>query len=202
MGGSKMVVKFAQKSMQAGDYRWSSDLLNQLVFAEPRNMSARALLADSYEQQGYQAESGIWRNQFLTAANELRNGHSKTTLTQNQDMLSAVPTQLLLDSVATRFDPARARRPGARFNLVMADRNETLSVELTGTVMIARAAPFSTPDATLTAPRRVMLDMVLSKIPLVDLEQRGLAIAGDRAAVADWLNALDAPAGDFNIAEP
>ncbi len=58
--------------MAAGDYRWSSDLLSQLVFADPANQQARGLLADSYEQQGYQAESAIWRNQFLSAAQDLR----------------------------------------------------------------------------------------------------------------------------------
>jgi alkyl sulfatase BDS1-like metallo-beta-lactamase superfamily hydrolase len=68
--------------------------------------------------------------------------------------------------------------------------------------MHAKSAHVALLFSSLTAPRRVMLDMVLSKIPLADLEQRGLAIAGDRAAVADWLNALDAPAVDFNIAEP
>ena len=64
IGGAKKVVAEAKRAMKAGDYRWSSDLLNQLVFADPGNKAARAMLADSYEQQGYQAESAIWRNQF------------------------------------------------------------------------------------------------------------------------------------------
>ena len=41
-----------------------------LVFAEPDNAMARARLAESYEQQGYQSESAIWRNQFLAAARQ------------------------------------------------------------------------------------------------------------------------------------
>ena len=36
----------------------------------PKNAEGRALLADSYEQQGYQAESAIWRNMFLSAARD------------------------------------------------------------------------------------------------------------------------------------
>ena len=75
MGGKNKVVAQAVKAMAKGDYRWCSDLLNQLVFAEPDNKAARLLLADSYEQQGYQAESGIWRNQFLSAARDLRQGY-------------------------------------------------------------------------------------------------------------------------------
>lgn len=44
MGGVKKVLGLAKD-----DYRWSSDSLNQLIFAEPQNKQARALLADSYE---------------------------------------------------------------------------------------------------------------------------------------------------------
>lgn len=37
-------------------------------------MDARYLCADALEQLGYQAESGAWRNAYLAAAYELRNG--------------------------------------------------------------------------------------------------------------------------------
>ncbi|MEQ1641284.1 MAG: alkyl sulfatase dimerization domain-containing protein, partial [Novosphingobium sp.] len=72
IGGPKKVIAQARKAMAAGDYRWSSELLSQLVFADPTNKEARAMLADSFEQQGYQAESAIWRNQFLSAARDMR----------------------------------------------------------------------------------------------------------------------------------
>jgi len=42
------------------------------VYAEPRNTQAKDLLADVYEQVGYQKESAGVRNSFLTAAYELR----------------------------------------------------------------------------------------------------------------------------------
>ena len=43
--------------------------------ADPDNIEARALQADALEQLGYQAESAVWRNFYLSAASELRNGH-------------------------------------------------------------------------------------------------------------------------------
>ena len=39
-----------------------------IVFADPANEAARLLCADALEQLGYQAESGPWRNAYLTAA--------------------------------------------------------------------------------------------------------------------------------------
>lgn len=44
------------------------------MFADPNNQNARNLEADALEQLGYQAESGPWRNFYLTGAQELRNG--------------------------------------------------------------------------------------------------------------------------------
>jgi alkyl sulfatase BDS1-like metallo-beta-lactamase superfamily hydrolase len=47
--------------------------LKHVVFADPDNVAAKALLADAYEQMGYQAESGPWRSVYLQGAHELRN---------------------------------------------------------------------------------------------------------------------------------
>ncbi|WP_296678788.1 alkyl sulfatase dimerization domain-containing protein [Novosphingobium sp.] len=203
MGGTRKVIALARKAMAAGDYRWSSDLLGQAVFADPANAAARNLLADSYEQQGYQAESAIWRNQFLSAARDLRIGaRASTTNTQSADLIAAVPTQLLLDSVATRFDPARFGPGQATVNLIMPERQESASVELTGTTMIARMQPQANPQATITAPRRVLLGLLFLKLPLSQLEMAGLKIEGNRDLAQKWLDALDPLTAGFNIVEP
>ena len=49
-------------------------MLKHVVFANPNNKAAKDLLADTYEQLGYQAESGPWRWVYLQGAYELRNG--------------------------------------------------------------------------------------------------------------------------------
>lgn len=202
MGGAAKVLKLAKQAMAQGDYRWSSDLLNQLVFADPANQAARALLADSFEQQGYQAESGIWRNQFLQAARELREPVKGAFATGSPDMIAGVPTLLLLDTVATRFDPARLGGRKLGFNLVMPDRKESAGVELTGTTMFNRMEPLASPAATITAPRRVLLGLLFLKLPLEQLEMAGLKVEGDRAAVQAWLDAIDPQGGGFNVVEP
>lgn len=51
LGGAEQVLALADKAMAEGDYRWSSDLLQNLVFAAPANAAAKAMLARSYEQQ-------------------------------------------------------------------------------------------------------------------------------------------------------
>ena len=203
MGGAKKVLTLARTAMTRGDYRWSSDLLNQLVFADPANLSARALLADSYEQQGYQAESAIWRNQFLSAAHDLRTGYKPAgSGAQNQDLIAAVPTQLLLDTVATRYDPAKIAAPLA-LNLVLSDRNETVGIEAGKSVLFARVGqPTVQPAATITGPRRLILGLLFLKLPLAQLQAAGLKVEGDPAAIAALQAALDPIPAGFTIAEP
>lgn len=72
MGGADSVLAKAQRFFDRGEYRWVGTVVNHVVFADPKNMKARYLLADAYEQMGYQAESGPWRNFYLTGARELR----------------------------------------------------------------------------------------------------------------------------------
>lgn len=73
-GGSDALLEKAQAAYDRGEYRWVAELTNHLVFAEPDNVEAKALQADTLEQLGYQAETAGWRNAYLSAAYELRNG--------------------------------------------------------------------------------------------------------------------------------
>jgi alkyl sulfatase BDS1-like metallo-beta-lactamase superfamily hydrolase len=203
MGGAAKVIAAAKRAMATGDYRWSSDLLNSLIFAEPGNAEGRALLADSYEQQGYQAESAIWRNQFLSAANELRNGVKAGASTQNPDTIAAIPTGLLMNSVATRLNPAVIGDKKLAINFVIVDRKESVKLTVANSVMIPEmGTTHATPDATVSGPRQLFLAMLFLKMPLAQLEAAGLKIEGDRAAVEALQAALDPLPGGFNIVEP
>ena len=203
MGGAKKVLAEAKKAMKAGDYRWSSDLLNQLVFAEPKNVEGRALLADSYEQQGYQSESAIWRNMFLTGAGELRAGMKAGINAQSIDMISAIPTGLLLDSVSTRLDPNIIGNAALALNFVISDRKETAKVTIGNSVMFSEMGKVhAAPNVTVTGPRQLFLALLFLKMPAAQLQAAGLKIDGDRAAIEKLQAALDPMPGAFNIVEP
>lgn len=203
MGGAPRVMAEAKKAMTAGDYRWSSDLLNQLVFADPKHAEGRALLADSYEQQGYQAESAIWRNMFLSAANDLREGVKASITSQSIDMISAIPTGLLLDSVATRLDPGAIGEKSLAINFVFSDRQEKAKVSVGNAVMFSEmGAGHVAPEATVTGPRQLFLALLFLKMRLAQLEGAGLKVEGKRAAIEALQAALDPMPGAFNIAEP
>jgi alkyl sulfatase BDS1-like metallo-beta-lactamase superfamily hydrolase len=203
LGGARRVMALAKKAMAVGDYRWSSDLLNQLVFADPQNNVAKSMLADSYEQQGFQAESAIWRNMFLSAASDLRGTPKTSSTSQNLDMIAAIPTGMLMNSLATRLNPDALGSKQLQLNFVMSDRKETVKISIGNAVLFAdMAARHDQPMATVTGPRQLFLGMLFLKMPVAQMEAAGLKIEGDRDALDAMLAAIDPQGGPFNIAEP
>ena len=203
LGGPERTLALARNAMADGDYRWASDLLQNLVFAAPDTPEAKALLAQSYRQQGYQAESAIWRNQFLAAAGDLTTGRAPMSAAQSADLIAAITTQELLDSAATRFAPERFERPRLIVALEMTDRKEQASLEANGRVLIGRvgAAP-SAPDVTVRGPRALMLALLFLKQPVAAMQQAGLTVEGDAAALQHLIDTLDPLPQGFDIVTP
>lgn len=203
MGGADRVLAMAKSAMDTGDYRWSSDILNQLIFAEPDNAAAKSMLADSYEQQGYQAEAATWRNMFLSAARDLRDGPKPSQSTQSLDMISAIPTDLLLDAIATRLDPALIGDRRMTLNFAFADRQEKALITIENAVMIPEMGEASgAPAASLSGPRQLFLALFFLKLPLAQLEGAGLKVEGDRKAIEALQAAIETPPNTFNIVTP
>ena len=102
VGGADKAIAAAQTAFDKGDYRWTAELLNHVVFAQPDNKSAVTLLARTYDQMGYMAEAATWRNSYLTAAAELRNGPPKKGIDRSYviDMLMQTPIECFLDAMA------------------------------------------------------------------------------------------------------
>ena len=107
MGGADAVLARARTDFDAGDFRWVAQVVNHVVFAEPDNDDARALQADALEQLGYQAESAVWRNFYLVAAHELRNGHLSVGNADLGGLAPAMTTEMLFDAIAVRLVPDR-----------------------------------------------------------------------------------------------
>ena len=76
----------------------------------PSATDVKLLQADVLEQLGYRAESGPWRDFYLTGAQELRHGapHLGGSMASSVDVLRAMTTEMLVDLMAVRLDGARA----------------------------------------------------------------------------------------------
>ena len=205
-GGAAKLIENAQAAYDGGEYRWAAEVLNHLVFADPENVEAKALLAKTYDQLGYQAESGPWRDSYLTGAFELRHGGPEVgvDLATAKDMLAHAPIPRFLDAMATRLNPEKAEGKETIVNLVFTDIDESYVLELKSSVLRHYTRePHPDADATLEVTKNLFLDMMTGQAGLKDtLFGDELSIKGSRLDLIGFFRLLDKPTGTFNIVTP
>ena len=205
MGGEAAVLATARKAFDAGDYRWVAELVNHAVFANPESQAARHLQADALEQLGYQAEAGSWRNAYLVAAKELRDGVIKpSTSTQGPDMVRGMSLELLFDFIALRLNHQKVDGLRLGINMVFTDLKETWALELSNSVLNnTKGRVLTKPDVTLTLTRPAFLGMLLAGKKLPDLIQAGaVKLEGDPKAFGAVFANVETFDPYFNIVTP
>lgn len=206
MGGAAKVLAVAQQAYDEGDYRWVATLLNHLVFAEPKNEQAKALLARNYDQLGYQAESGPWRDVYLSAAYELRHGNTASTqdLSVARDMLVHSPLSNFFNVMAARLNATKAEGMEMTINFVFTDLAETHVLKLKNSVLHHRRAE-ADPDAnaTLKISHALFLDIALGQASIKDLVfSDQLSIDGSKIDLGRFFALQDGIAAGFSIVTP
>ena len=206
MGGGASVMTQARAARASGDDRWAATLLNHLVFAEPDSDEARELLAETYDQLGFRAESGPWRDIYLTGAYELRNGNQGTTGEPRRavGLLRNTPVEQFLTSMAVRLNGPDADGKRMKFNLVFTDVGETHVVEIENAVMHhRRAEPAADADATVRLTHELLVQLGTEQAGLKDLVLSDtLEVEGSRLKLLSFLSLIDKPDGRFPIVTP
>jgi alkyl sulfatase BDS1-like metallo-beta-lactamase superfamily hydrolase len=165
MGGADAVLTRARESMKKGEYRWVAQVVNHVVFAQPRNRDARELQADALEQLGYQSESPIWRNFYLTGAKELRDGVDKNIPVQigSMDVISNMPLDMFFDMMAIRLNGPKAIDKQITVNWIFTDVNQTFAVTLENSVLNYKRGRLAADPATTVTLTRALLDKIMAK---------------------------------------
>ncbi len=206
MGGADAVLTKAADAFNKGEYRWVAEVVNHVVFADPANQAARNLQADALEQLGYQAESGPWRNFYLTGAKELREGVAKlpTPDTASPDTVRAMPLDLFFDYLGVRLNGPKAADAKALLNFDFGDTGGKYLVELQNGVLNHTASRHAdNADATVTLARGVLDRIILKETNLADAIGSGeVKIVGDRAKLDELVSYLDNFDFWFNIVTP
>ncbi len=204
MGGADAVVAKARRSYEEGDLRWTAEVLSHVVFADPDHATARALLADTFEQLGYGAENGTWRCAYLSGAHELRRGGFGTPMSPvSADVLAALTPVQMFDSMAVQVNGPRCWDERITVDLDLGEDGRFRLRLANGVLTHSSTVPATRPDVTLRMPRAALPALVmggsLSPEILADL---GVDVDGDLGAVGRLLAALDAPNRDFAIVTP
>jgi linear primary-alkylsulfatase len=206
MGGAEAALEKARGAFDLGDYRWVAEVVNHIVFADPGNGAARELQAAALEQLGYQSESGPWRNFYLTAAQELRDGVRElpTPQTASADSVRAMSTELFLDYLAVRLNGAQAGDRAITLGLTMPDVDEAWTLLIrNGALSHRRGTPADDVDAAVTIARSDLDAVILGTAPIAEQIAAGRArVDGDEQALRDFIALLDDFEFWFDIVTP
>lgn len=202
-GGADNAIRTAQAAFEKGEYRWAAELLNHVVFADSVNQAARELLARTYDQLGYVAEAATWRNSYLTAAAELRNGPPKNGVDRSgfANMLMHTPVERFLEAMAASLDGPAAEGKNLKVNLVFSDTHESYQLWIENAVLHHRpAAPATDANATLTLTKPIFVKMMAGTAGVKDtLLSDQLSIQGSRIDLVRFFTLIDKAPGTFAI---
>ena len=203
IGGADKAVAAAQTAFDKGDYRWAAELLNHAVFGAPSNKGAKELLARTYDQMGYMSEAATWRNSYLTAAAELREGPPKKGIDRSFliDMLMETPVERFFEAMAASLDGPAAEGKDLTINLVLTDRKESYVLWIENAVLhFKKAPPATNANATLTLTKPLFIRMMAGTAGVKDtLLSDELKIDGSRIDLVHFFSLIDTAAGTFPI---
>ncbi len=207
MGGAAAVLAKARKYYDRGEYRWVAQVVNHVVFADPKNAAARELQAKALEQLGYQAESGPWRNFYLTGAQELRREMVKEEAgtTASPDSIRAMPLDLFFDYLGVRLNGPNAAGKTMAINWNFTDTKEQYVLTLENAALNHTAnKQAKDADATVTLTRAAFSEVILGGKPKLDakLAAGEIKVEGKKEKLGELLSLMDHFDPGFNIVTP
>ena len=203
MGGSAKILAKGRELYKQGKYREAMEIVNKLVYAQPDNVAAKDLLADIFEQIGYQKESPSMRNSFLGAAYELRHGmpSGASPKSNGPDMIKAMTTELWLNSLAISMDSKKAAGMKFVINLDTPDNGEKFVIEMSNSALTnIKGQQAKDPTLTITL-NRSDLERVMGGQTTFDqlLAEGKVKFVGDRKAFDQLKSTLTVFKPDFEL---
>lgn len=207
IGGAAVVLEQAKTAFEAEDPRWAAELLKQLLAADPDHPEGRALQARIFERLGYQSESGVWRNWYLTGARELARpsvGQGVVPTRASDELLGAITTEMSLDYMAIRLNGPKAHDFEFTMALSLAGSEETFRVSVARGVMTHRQMVGSFDfDLSLRIARLDFAKLASGATTLGELRARAsLEHQGDLAGLEKLVSLMDDFKGTYGLSTP
>lgn len=206
MGGAQSVIDNALDDYHSGNYRWVAQVLKHVVFLDTDNYDAKELLADAYEQLGYQAESGAWRCSYLQGAYELRNGLPNATpvVTASDDIIRNMSVSMLLDYLGVRLNAEKAEGLDWNMQINLTDISESYNLTITNSTLNYTKELVASPMTDVTMTKAILDNIQLGvtdfETALADGE---ITISPPRSKIFErFVGMLDTFEFWFNIVTP
>jgi alkyl sulfatase BDS1-like metallo-beta-lactamase superfamily hydrolase len=206
MGGAEAILTRAAKDFANGEFRFVAQAVSHLVFADPDNAAARAMLADTFEQLGYAAESATWRNAYLFGAQELRLGMPKAPARppMPRETLAALRTAQLWDVLGVRLNGPKAEGKQIVLNWTFTDTSETFVLTLENCALTyIEGALAATADAGFTLTRGTLDEVIAKQTSFPEAVAAGkIKFTGNAMRLGELMALMDEFPRMFEIVEP
>jgi alkyl sulfatase BDS1-like metallo-beta-lactamase superfamily hydrolase len=206
MGGAEALLARARADFAKGEFRFVAQAVSHLVFADPDNQAARALLADAFEQLGYAAESSTWRNAYLFGAQELRQGMPKAPPRppMPRETLAALRTSQLWDVLGVRLNGPKAEGKHIVLNWRFSDTNESFVLTLENCALTyAEGGQSASADASFTLARATLDEVIAKQASFPEAVAAGkITFTGNAMRLAELMGLMDEFPRMFEIVEP
>lgn len=202
MGGIDAVIDRAAIDFEQGDYRWVVHVLDQVLWVQPGHTRARELAAAAHVQLGYQAENATWRNAYLSAAQELRQGLPAEPENARvlRDVMKDMDVLALLNALSIRLDGPRAAGRHLLIEWNLTDTALVCHTELRNGVLVNRdGQPAGRADVVVRLLRSELARLALGETGSLPAEIQD-EIEGDVEVLSEMLGLLDAFPAWFPIA--
>lgn len=193
MGGADAICEKAEASFERGEYRWVAEVLQHVIMTDPEHTAARNLLADTFEQMGYQAESAPWRNFYLCGALELREGLPAGALYKiSEGIARGMPLQQVFQLLAVRLKPEAVEQLKLAINIEVIDTKDRWLMSIDNSVLHGWHDRHSdAADATIKSSEETLKRFLLGLVTLPALiDSADIELDGDIELLAhlqDWL---------------
>jgi alkyl sulfatase BDS1-like metallo-beta-lactamase superfamily hydrolase len=206
MGGSKAILERVALSIQRGEYRWVAEVLNKVVFAEPDNTAAKLQLAEAYRQLGYQAESGPWRDIYLSAAMELTEERSRGYYDPvfAKAFLQQVPLDQFMKALTVRLDADKADSETMVLNVLFTEQQKNYVLTLRNSVLhYQQKPPRADADVSLALSKRLFVDILIGQVSVPQLiTSDEIEVDGSVLKLLKFFSLLGDSNDNFNIVTP
>lgn len=207
LGDTDEVLRKAKEDFNKGEYQWVAEVTNVIVFADPDNTAARLLCADALEQLGYQAESGTWRNAYLSAALELRNGNAAEkgrNVKSDGSVVRNMTVEMVFDYVGILLDKQALADEDFTINVNFTDSDEKIMLRFNnGALLQYHNTSSDSADLTITCPKKALALILQRNMDAVNASMKLEGDATKLQLIIDNLNQFStAESPKFNIIEP
>lgn len=206
LGNVDEVLRMAKADFDNGEYQWVAEVTNTIVYADPTNEAARLLCADAMEQLGYQAESGPWRNAYLTAALELRHGNQAMNASQTKggmNILKEMTPEMIFDYMAILMDKQALSDQNFTMNVTLIDVGEQYALHVkNGVLLVYENTLKKDADVSITCPKNALFYVLTNNAE----GMAAVPVQGDASLLTLMMESMNqfqlAGINPFNIIEP